>query len=165
MENKILYRMTKTSTAVAAVASLLTGVLVALALSAFEGDRSERRISLSRKTFDDLAIRISVLEGKIGLIGSAIEDSNDVQIGTLAKEVVSTRTEVAALKNLILQDPEATLTLPLLKKDINQLNDSYISMRNDMNNMVGLSKWFIGSLITITVGLIGLVITATLKGK
>jgi len=65
MENKILYRMTKTSTAVAAVASLLTGVLVALALSAFEGDRSERRISLSRKTFDDLAIRISVLEGKI----------------------------------------------------------------------------------------------------
>ncbi len=169
MEEKIKFKRYHTTsvwtTTIAAVASLLAGIIAVILAFLLSSSSYEETIRISRKNFDELEYRMMLLETKVDSISSSLEDTNDIEIMILSKDVDSIRSELVSLKNLILQDPEATLTLPLLKKDIDQLRDSHSSIRKNIDNMVGLSKWFIGSLITISVGLMGLVVTVILKGK
>lgn len=68
-------------------------------------------------------------------------------LGELKKEIVD-------LKILLLDDPEAVIVIPLIKKDIENL-------KSNLDETRSLSKWFLGIMVSMLFGLIGIIIRTT----
>lgn len=79
------------------------------------------------------------------------------QIEKLAENrLTELEAEIRGLKKLLLDDPEASLTIPLLKKDVDHIKEQI--------KIVGDSaKWFIAMIVTLAIGLLGVAISILLK--
>lgn len=101
------------------------------------------------------------LENKLDEINQNMssKNSSDVNLPHTTKDVQSMKIEFAELKKLVVENPEKTLSLPLIKKDIQQLQQEIKTLRDEINRVFDLSKWFIGTLIAMAIGLLGIVMT------
>lgn len=67
------------------------------------------------------------------------------------------------LRRLLFDNPEAAVSVPLIKKDIDSLRRDNENVRNELDRLGGFYKWFIGIMITMSVGLLGLAVSILLK--
>lgn len=105
--------------------------------------------------------------GQLGkLPGNAIIAS---QIAKVRSEVTELRTELSKSNEVILDNPEKALSMPLLKKDISNLQESYrndlVALRQEISRVYGQNKWFIGLMFTMAVGLLGLAINNLVQSR
>ena len=110
-----------------------------------------------------LMMQISSIESRVTSMTTVSTNVLSPDVAALTKQIEAIQADIGGLKGLLLSDPEATLTLPLIKKDIEQIKKDSADLRTDVMTMAGLGKWFIGSLITIALGLFSLVVTVLLK--
>lgn len=68
-----------------------------------------------------------------------------------------------SLRQLLFDNPDAAITLPLMKKDIVNLQNDMKTTREQFESITSYSKWIIGIMITMSLGVLGLAITAILK--
>jgi hypothetical protein len=91
----------------------------------------------------------------------------EVQVAKLSVELGSARSELRHLTDAVGESPEKALALPLLRKDMDNLRDSYRreldATQVEINRVYDQNKWFIGLMITMTLALVGLAVSNFLQ--
>ena len=87
------------------------------------------------------------------------------KIPVVESEISKLRKELKGLKEVIVGNPDATLTLGAIKKDIETLKKSDDRMYQDLNNYATLGMWIIGILITVSLALFGFSIAAHIRNQ
>lgn len=164
-----------------AIAASIVGALTAVSTALISTSVKDTKIDIAPKVTEakllQLEDRLASLERLIQQISKTTSDGGpggggsgggsppSLQVPKLEAELRVVKDDLANFKQLVLKEPETVLTLPLIKKDIEQLKENNTQVRTDVSNMADLGKWFIGSLITIALGLFSLMVTIVLKGK
>ena len=87
-----------------------------------------------------------------------------LEVGSLTARFDKLESDLKGFKKLLFDNPEASVTIPLIKKDIESLKEDNKRLREEMGRMNGFTKWFIGIMITMSIGLFGLALSILLKG-
>lgn len=135
-------------------------------------------------TVVDQAQEIKNLKGRVESLNQKLErlDSNIVtfsqtppesKAGIELKRINNSpnelQTKVSSIEQIVLDNPSKALGIPLLRRDLDNLkesqNSNYISMRQEIERIYDLNKWFIGLMFTIAISILGLAISNIFKGK
>jgi F0F1-type ATP synthase membrane subunit c/vacuolar-type H+-ATPase subunit K len=149
---------------VASVVALL-GAVIAFLLSAFY-----KRITMMSKemayskeaTIEKLRADISMLQSSITELPKG-EEGQAVESRVLTERMNKLEQDMRGLRELLFDNPEATVTIPLMKKDVESLARENDVLRRELDRQSGSTKWFLGILITLSVGLLGLAVSILLK--
>jgi len=92
-----------------------------------------------------------------------------LQISELRSEVTTLKSDISKLSEVILDNPEKVLSVPLLRKDMSSLKESYrddlAGIRQEVYRVYDLNKWFIGLMFTMAIGLFGLAISNLFQSR
>lgn len=90
-----------------------------------------------------------------------------VQIARVSVQLDSLQAHVKTLDDAIGLSPDKALAVPLLRKDLDNLKDSYRrdfdSTQGEINRVYDQNKWFLGLMFTMALGLIGLAVSNFLQ--
>ena len=84
--------------------------------------------------------------------------NNSGSITEINKEMLELKNKLKGLRQFILDSPEAAIQINLIQKDIKSLQEENKLIRQEISNFSGMGKWFIGTLITISLAMFGLLI-------
>lgn len=91
----------------------------------------------------------------------------NVEVARLATQVDGLRAEVKQLTDAVGQSPEKALAVPLLRKDMDNLREGYRhdldATQSEMNRVYDLTKWFLGTVVTMALALLGLAVSNFLQ--
>ena len=97
-------------------------------------------------------------------ITESVISRSDFGVDSLGVRVDKLESGLKELKELLFGNPEVSVTIPLIKRDIESLKEYNERLREEMGRMNDFTKWFIGIMITMSIGLFGLAISILLKG-
>ena len=66
-------------------------------------------------------------------------------------------------RRTIFDNPDAIITIPLIKKDVENVKIDNERLREEMKRYNSFTKWFIGIMVTLSIGLLGLALSIVLK--
>lgn len=121
------------------------------------------RITLSSQRTEELEERwrsmITLPEGsKIAL-----------QLAGLRREIGGVKTSLDDLNSIILDNPEKAVSLPLMRKDMENLESNHKNdleaMRSELSRALGLGQWLIGLMFFMAIGLLGIAVGNLLRPK
>lgn len=154
--------------AITAVFSMFFAMSIFLRSSFFEPD-SNLMISVDtntpileklddqQKAIEDIKYRIDALEK----IDPAIKTGS--QISVIISELNASKERLEILEKGLLDNPEKALSVPLLRNDLQNLEQNYKedigTLAKSIDRVYDQNKWFIGLMFTMAVGLIGLAIS------
>jgi hypothetical protein len=161
------------------VAAMAGAVGVVIALSSFFSARSASKEADLIEAQIHSATEISSLQQRVAQLQATVHDSQvligklessppaTTQIAKVSAQLDSLQTQVKVLEDAIQQSPEKTLAVPLLKKDMDNLKDSYHhdldNTQAEINRVYDQNKWFIGLMFTMALGLLGLAVSNFLQ--
>ena len=67
--------------------------------------------------------------------------------------------DVAKLRAALLTDPEEALSLPVIREKIRVQEELAKALREDLKDVKEQTKWYLGSMIAIVVGLLAVIAT------
>jgi len=143
-----------------AIISLLAVVSSVLVLTLISGRPTEVKSKIEDVI---VRVRLGAIEHKIEQVEQQMKQSDNIELTYLNNQIEKLRSEVSAVKQLILDDPEAMLTLPLIKKDIDVLKNDILKVHSEITGLFNFSKWFLGTQITLSLGLFSVVIAGILR--
>lgn len=82
---------------------------------------------------------------------------------SLKEKVDKIDKEFEMIKKILFDNLEDRLSLPLLKKDVDNLGKDIESIRLQFGLILNHNKWFIGILITLAISVLGLAISILIK--
>ena len=81
-------------------------------------------------------------------------------IASLKSQQDDLQKRIGLLEGALMNSPEKALALPLLKEQVDSLQDhthgDIDAVRGEINRLFGLTQWFIGLMFTIALGVLGL---------
>jgi hypothetical protein len=92
-----------------------------------------------------------------------LPEKQQIEIVAFASRIDKLEEELRSFKTLLFDNPEATVTIPLIRKDIETIKKDNDRLRDELIRVSGFTKWFIGIMITMSIGLFGLAISILLK--
>lgn len=156
--------LSKITSSIAVGAAVLTLVV---AIIAFFIEPPEREIdtfkyySMLREDFESQQAEIKAIKNRIRdltKIDPSINSGN--QLVAIQSELKTVLTRIETLEKGLLANPEKALSLPLLRKDLENLEKIYKqdieAMASNVDRVYDQNKWFIGLMFTMAIGLIGL---------
>lgn len=91
----------------------------------------------------------------------------NAEVARLMVEVDSLRSEVEELTDAVGLTPEKALAVPLLSKDMDNLREGYRhdldATQSEMNRVYDMNKWFLSTVVTMALALVGLAISNFLQ--
>ena len=151
---------------VASVVSLVGAIVAYLLLHVFkqtvqtarmENKSSSQDVEIERLRAEILMLQNSIMELPKG------EESQSVESRVFGERLSKLEQEIRSLRELLFDNPEATVTIPLIKKDVESLARENEALRRELDRQSSSTRWFLGILITLSVGLLGLVVNIFLK--
>jgi hypothetical protein len=138
---------------------------------ALDAEAQVNRVLEESKDLEKRLLSVAGLPAKVGDESSV--GKLQVQITTLRADVDKLSTSVSEQRNTIdslnrafLPDPEKALSIPLLRKDVDQIrtgNQHDIdALRDDIKANLDLNKWLIG---LIAAGMLGTILNNMLQGR
>jgi hypothetical protein len=122
---------------------------------------------------------ISIMQARIDRLQAELQMSRDlaekisaappstVEAAKLRAQVESLTKQLQLLNDAIGQSPEKALAVPMLRKDLDNLRDSYHhdldSIQSEISRVYDQNKWFIGLMLTMALGLLGLAVSNFLQ--
>ncbi len=106
---------------------------------------------------EETKIEMDALNRQLKAIGnktSKLTSPNTKAVEKLSREIENTKLNLRSLKEMITENPEKALSLPLIKKDIEQLKEENKALKNELDRVFDFNKWFIGIIVTILLALI-----------
>ena len=112
------------------------------------------------KKLDD---RIAEIEKKVDSLAANLGNATETQLKNagLAEKLSqfdSLKNDLDELKYIILDNPSKALTLPLIRKDIAEIEkrqaDLALATQAEVGRIYDFSKWFLALMITLAVGLV-----------
>jgi hypothetical protein len=103
---------------------------------------------------------------RIQNLGRRIDRTNK-RVMTASKRLASTRAEMVKLDKIILTTPDKALSVPLLRRDLdNQIaasHDDIAAVENDVNRQYDLMKWILSSLGLGVLAMVGSTVIPALR--
>lgn len=165
---------------IAAAASLLVGVITAVffILEPGTGDPLHKREPQSQlqSAIEDQSRAISLLRTQIDSLRTLRDALTDTATATGLRDIsqyslrVSTLdTRLSKIEGVILADPTKSLDLVLIRRDIDELrgnnSDNITAVRRDVDRIYDLSKWIIGLMFTMSIGVLSLAAATIFKDR
>jgi hypothetical protein len=167
----------------AALIALFAGLITAVAsiYSGFTKTDAERqsRYAMENRSFAEaqqlLSTQMSETKVLVERLQVEVRNLTTVPEGTqvaaqlqrLDKTVDSVADRLQKLEVVILSDPAKALEMPLLRNELDSTKKGYqselLALREEVARIYDLTKWFIGLMFTMALGLIGLAVTNFLK--
>ena len=162
----------KTASVKVSAAVSFIGILVALiAIAAAFMMSSDRFVTKSPEVSIERSLEIRELtthvQSKFDELNKIIENQpgilDKVQMSELKSRMDKIEQDITSLRQLLFDNPDAAITLPLMKKDIDSLQNDMKTTREMFAWITSYNKWIIGIMIPLSVSVLGLVITTVLK--
>ena len=80
----------------------------------------------------------------------------NTSVENIAPEVMA---ELGKLKAALISDPDEALSLPLLRERLRVQEELTRALRDDLKDLKGQTKWYLGSMITMVIGLLAVIAT------
>ena len=103
------------------------------------------------------------LDRLIRLIEEAPEKADQISRVQLLERIDGLEKSVSDLRELLFGNPDDAVRLPLLQKDIASLKLDIENQNKRIELVSSYSKWLIGLMLTLAVGVLGLAISIILK--
>ena len=85
------------------------------------------------------------------------------QVGVLRSQLQEMQNNIKVINDAIIEDPAKALTVPMLRNDLAELEEELTDIRTaaakDIDRIYDQNKWFIGLMLTMAVGFVGLAIS------
>lgn len=110
-----------------------------------------------------LVAQIESIEKQINSINSTLDSASSEQLSKLGAEKIDKKLEevssdLKSLKEIIVESPEKALAIPLLRKEMDELQSKQIALaastKDQIDRIYDFSKWFLGLMITLAIGLV-----------
>lgn len=155
------------SSVVSFLAAMIATILAIVgAVTGFLVEKQESSQLLAVKELMDLRSALDSNEKRIRVIEEqfrAAVETSQIQKGepntsVLLDDVSQLRDRMKKIENWVVLEPEQAVAIPLLKKEIQELNSSMNSHRNntsrEIDRIYTIGQWFIGTLIAVIVALV-----------
>jgi hypothetical protein len=108
-------------------------------------------------------VEIRKLEAKVRLLMEVAESPTDaMHVAALKENVKEAFDRLEQLEMGLLQNPEKALSVPLLRQDLDNMKSVYradtLAAGKQIDRVYDMSKWFLGLMGTMAVGLLGLTV-------
>ncbi|MEW8406012.1 MAG: PEGA domain-containing protein [Candidatus Thiodiazotropha taylori] len=120
-------------------------------------------LEAKKKGFENSVHAISVSAKKSNVVNIQLVPSNENMPVKLAvnapdtKGMESLRNDLDKLKQMIISNPEDAATIPIMVERLRFQNEEIKSLRENIKSIGEMSKWYLGSIIAILVGLLGVI--------
>jgi len=102
-------------------------------------------------------------------LGAAEKSPADVRIAAMRQDIDTLRGRIGQLEGAISESPTKAISLPLLKQDIENVKVSLQreieSSNKQIDRIYDQNKWFIGLMVTMTIGFVSMVIAHVVQLK
>lgn len=114
-------------------------------------------------TIQELSKRLKILEDNMAALSKAIENASKEKIESIGLDKIrgtiqNISSEFESLKKIIIEDPEKALAIPLLRKEMDELERKQLALaastKDQIDRIYDFSKWFLGLMITLAIGLV-----------
>lgn len=156
-----------------ALISLVAGFLTARAQRE-SADDAELAASVSESISESNTIsRLSYLGQRIDALNKLIEEhpldeipGTDARFLDVENRLDTLSQEIARTKIYLRDNPEEGVSIPLVRQEIDSVNSRFMDLARQIDRVEasvqsvgGLQRWFVGTLITISLALLGVVLT------
>ena len=106
---------------------------------------------------------IQSIQTRVSTLERSLRDLPEDKLAGLEKaqlneSIQTLNQKVDRLGDIILESPEKALAIPLIRKEVEELNDKQralaISVEGQIDRIYDFSKWFFGLMITLAIGLV-----------
>ena len=154
---------------IGALASVIAGIAVFVLSKLFRRSSSMMRKRLRKSELTQADNAIASLRADVADLRSSFEtgfsaESRDIGVNIIVNRIDKLELDLGELRRLLFDDPEAALTVPLLRKDVESVRQDNENLRKELARISELSKWFIGIMLTMSFGLLALAVSILLKG-
>ena len=115
-------------------------------------------ISNTQSQIDSVAVRLQRISDAVAELEKKadplIEKTSKSDANT-SKELDQLKNELQELKTTLLANPDASLALPMLRVDLENIRAESGKIELKIDRVYDLGKWFVGTLVTIMIALIG----------
>jgi len=129
-------------------------------------DEIELRASELRSQIATLKVQYATIQETLD---AATNDPNALATVGFQAEIRRISTELKSLRDALGSDIERTLSVPLLRKDVQkieeQLEEGTTAASKEIDRIYDQNKWFLGLMGTMAVGLFGLAISNLLQTR
>lgn len=162
--------------------ALLTTVLGAVAaatvgfgtlfVAKFQAPDSIVLLQQTQQKIDSITQNVKDMEKELQVSRELLEKIKStapapLQIAHIHVQLDSLQAHMKMLDDAIGQSPDRALAVPLLRKDLDNLKDSYHrdldNTQAEINRVYDQNKWFLGLMFTMALGLIGLAVSNFLQ--
>ncbi len=149
---------------------VLSLVVIVVAILGFQLIRSGKLTNIEFQpativatTDTNVSKRLQSLEDRVSELSDIINTSSQEMLASIGLDKVqasvkSVSSELDALKVIIVENPEKALAIPLLRKEMDELEHKHavlaVSTKDQIDRIYDFSKWFLGLMITLAIGLI-----------
>ena len=114
-------------------------------------------------TNSELSEQLKILDDKVVTLSQLVENASKEKMESLGldKIQVSVKTissELESLKKIIIENPEKALAIPLLRREMDELQRKQLALatstKDQIDRIYDFSKWFLGLMITLAIGLV-----------
>jgi hypothetical protein len=99
----------------------------------------------------------------LSVINEAIKHPETLELANLEAAIKKTSQDIGAIRDALGTDVEKTLSVPLLRKDLDQINseltENLAATSKDIDRIYDQTKWFLGLMGTMAIGILGLAIS------
>lgn len=125
----------------------------------------EKGLEVQKTKVIQISKSLDQMNQKLDLISEVPESHGwKIQASDLTNQTQEIKASLQALENALTVNPEKALAVPILRKDLDNLEKSLRSelqqTRNEINRMYDLNKWFIGLMFTMAVSVLGIAISS-----
>jgi DNA-binding ferritin-like protein len=125
------------------------------------------------KRLTNLEVKLSALDSKLESLSQAVETARknpgSLSLASLDAEIRRVGTQVDAVTAALGVDVERTLSVPLLRKDIQQIQEQVdqrtATASKEIDRIYDQNKWFLGLMGTMALGLLGLAVSNFLQAR
>ena len=123
-----------------------------------------------RSKTNEAITQISKLKNDMGILDNQSLNkgtSKEINKILIAQQNINERLNL--LEAAILNNPTTALSMPLLRKDVDNLKTQYKENKDEtarhLDRMYDQNKWFIGLMFTMAIGIVGLAISNFLQSR
>ena len=114
-------------------------------------------IGLMQTEISQMHIEIKNIQQKVDTLSNNHESS---EITVVNKKIAIIDTRLSSIEQVILDDPAKALSIVLIRKDIESIqqrqDENMQAQNNEINRVFGLNQWFLGIMIPMAISVVGL---------